>query len=101
QDYDETFPRLDNNGSAYYGEDVWRAGTVVDTPDWGDMTLSKQGLADSEKVMFFGALQPYIKNYQVAICPSIGATNWSSAVAHAADNGITWGGPYDKAKENL
>jgi len=98
QDYDETFPRLDNNGSKYYGEDYY-LGVPVDTPDWGDMTLSQNGLADSEKVMFFGALQPYIKNEQVSICPSIGATNWSAAVNDVALT--SWGGPYDKSKENL
>jgi prepilin-type N-terminal cleavage/methylation domain-containing protein/prepilin-type processing-associated H-X9-DG protein len=100
QDYDETFPRLDNNGSKYYGEDFY-LGVPVDTPDWGDMTLSQKGLSDSENVMFFGSLQPYIKNEQVSICPSIGATNWSGAVADAAQNGITWGGPYDPTKVNL
>lgn len=99
QDYDESFPRFDNNGSAYYGEDFYHAGTVVDTPDWGDLTLSKGGLKDSENVMFFGALQPYIKNVQVSICPTIGATNWSSATS--LNNGVNWGGPYDKAKETF
>src|SRR3982750_4759234 len=44
QDYDERFPRFDNNGSAYYGENTYHAGTAVDTPDWGDLTLAKGGL---------------------------------------------------------
>ncbi len=99
QDYDETFPRFDNNGSAYYGEDFYHKGTPVDTPDWGDMTLSKNGLKDSEGAMFFGALQPYIKNVQVSICPSIGPSNWAATVSHP--NGVNWGGPYDKSKEAL
>jgi prepilin-type N-terminal cleavage/methylation domain-containing protein/prepilin-type processing-associated H-X9-DG protein len=101
QDYDETFPRFDNNGSNYYSECYYHPAANCDTPDWGDLTLSQKGLKDSETVMFFGALQPYIKNEQVGICPSIGATNWASAAAHSSDTGIIFGGPYDKAKENL
>ena len=101
QDYDETFPRFDNNGSNLYSECSYHPDAVCETPDWGNMTLSSKGLQASEDVMFFGSLQPYIKNYQVGICPSIGASNWSSAVANAAGNGINWGGPYDKAKEKL
>jgi prepilin-type N-terminal cleavage/methylation domain-containing protein/prepilin-type processing-associated H-X9-DG protein len=92
QDYDETFPRMDNNGSCYYGEG---SGIGCDTPDWGDFTLASGGLAASN-VGFFGVLQPYIKNLQVGICPEIGATNWASAVS--GGYGIEWGGPYDVAK---
>jgi prepilin-type N-terminal cleavage/methylation domain-containing protein/prepilin-type processing-associated H-X9-DG protein len=99
QDYDETFPRLDNNGSAVYAEQVRRPGTPVDTPDWGDLRLSAQGLAASERVMFWGVIQPYIKNYQIGICPEIGRTNWAGAVTSVTD--VEWGGPYDPAKENF
>ena len=101
QDYDETFPRFDNNGSNYYSECYYHPEATCDTPEWGDLTLSKKGLADSETVMFFGALQPYIKNIQVSICPSIGPTNWAAAVSHASQNGVNWGGDYDKAKEKF
>ena len=99
QDYDERFPRLDNNGSAGYNEQGWRPGTPVDSPDWGNLNLSQGGLADSERVMFWGVIQPYIKNYQIGICPEIGRTNWASAVNTVTD--VDWGGPYDPAKENF
>jgi prepilin-type N-terminal cleavage/methylation domain-containing protein/prepilin-type processing-associated H-X9-DG protein len=94
QDYDEIFPRMDNNGSCYYGE----TGRCA-TPDWGDLTLAPGGLQNSY-VFFWGVLQPYIRNYQVGICPEIGPTNWAAAVARGSADGINWGGAYDKAKEN-
>lgn len=92
-DFDDTFPRMDNNGSCYYGETG-----RCDTPDWGDLTVAQGGL-DQSYVFFFGVLQPYIKSYEIGICPEIGRTNWASAMA--ANTGINWGGPYDPAKEKL
>lgn len=89
-DYDDSFPRMDNNGSCGYGE------AVCDTPDWGDLSLAKGGLNESY-VFFFGVLQPYIKSYEIGICPEIGKTNWAGAVTSVTD--VNWGGPYDPAKE--
>jgi len=94
QDYDEMFPRMDNNGSCLYGQ------VPCDTPDWGNLTLAAGGLSSSE-IFFFNVIQPYIKNYQMGYCPEIGKTNWPGAVASAAQSGINFGGPYDPAKENL
>jgi prepilin-type N-terminal cleavage/methylation domain-containing protein/prepilin-type processing-associated H-X9-DG protein len=92
QDFDEIFPRMDNNGSCGYGE------SPCATPDWGDMTLAPGGLSASY-VSFFGVLQPYLKNYQIGICPELGQSQWASAVTTVTD--VTWGGPYDKNKEQL
>lgn len=95
QDYDETYPRMDNNGSCTYGE----AG--CQPPDWDNMTLVPgTSLADQvarSQVGFFGVIQPYIKNWKVGECPEIGASKWSAAVA--GGYGINWGGAYDKSKD--
>lgn len=89
QDYDETFPQLDNNGSCLYGN------PVCALPDWGnagDNTVT-QGY------MFWNVVQPYIKNNQLAYCPEAGHTNWQAAVANsAAIFGNNWG-TYDPARE--
>ena len=88
QDYDETFPRMDNNGSAYYaGFASCNETGPTDTPDWGDMRPASTGLANSN-VGFFGVIQPYIKNYKVGVCPEIGETKWQQAVNTVTD--ITW-----------
>ncbi len=92
QDYDEVLPRHDNNGSCGYGQ-VPCAG-----PDWGDMSYTGT-LKEAEGVMFFGALQPYIKNTQISICPGLGASKWSTATQTVTD--VNWGGPYSKDKETL
>jgi prepilin-type N-terminal cleavage/methylation domain-containing protein/prepilin-type processing-associated H-X9-DG protein len=92
QDYDETFPRMDNNGSCLYGHET------CDTPDWGDARLSKVGTIDGSKVFFFHVIQPYIKNYQIGDCPTIGHTRWAQAIA-SNNQGINWGGVYDPNKE--
>jgi prepilin-type N-terminal cleavage/methylation domain-containing protein len=99
QDYDEVYPRMDNNGSCGYGE------TPCATPDWGDMTMSPLGATLPEriansKIGFFGVIQPYIKNWKVGECPEIGASKWSAIVADAPSNGITWDG-YTKEKEEV
>jgi len=70
-DFDDTLPRHDNNGSCGYGE------SPCDTPDWGDFRFPTGGTAKSgENVMYFGAIQPYVKNVQMSICPQLGHTNW-------------------------
>lgn len=95
QDFDETFPRMDNNGSCTYGE----AG--CQPPDWDNMTLAAgTSLADQiekSKIGFFGVIQPYLKNWKVGECPEIGATKWAQAVS--GGYGINWGGAYSKDKE--
>jgi len=93
QDYDERFPRMDNNGSCLYGN------SPCDSPDWGNATLStKVPTIDGSKVFFFHVIQPYIKNYQLGDCPTIGHTRWAAAVA-ANNQGINWGGAYNSQKE--
>ena len=54
QDYDETFPKMDNNGSCYYGE------KPCALPDWG-----QPGDASAPAAMWWGVVQPYIKNLQL------------------------------------
>src|ERR1041385_4765860 len=94
QDYDERFPRMDNNGSCLYGE------SPCDSPDWGNLTLaSKNPTIDGSKVFFFHVIQPYIKNYQLGDCPTIGHTKWAAAIA-SNNQGINWGGPYNGQKES-
>jgi len=91
QDYDETFPQLDNNGSCLYGN------PVCAKPDWGDAGPNsvRQGY------MYWNVVQPYIKNNQLTYCPSAGKTNWAAAVAGAsAIFGTDWG-TYDPARESV
>jgi prepilin-type N-terminal cleavage/methylation domain-containing protein len=94
-DSDDVLPRHDNNGSCGYGE------VPCNTPDWGDFTFPSGGTAkDGETVMYFGALQPYLKNVDISICPSIGRTNWSGVFATAALSGVTPpAGGYKKSDE--
>lgn len=95
-DFDDVLPRHDNNGSCIYGQ------SPCSTPDWGDFTFPAGGTSRTGlNVMFFGALQPYIKNVDVSICPGMGRTNWSSAFATAASSGIVPpAGGYVKADED-
>lgn len=100
QDYDEVYPRMDNNGSCTYGI----AG--CQPPDWDNMnlaacpgcTLAQQ--IEASNVGFFGVIQPYLKNYQIGICPEMGATNWAGAVADKGNSGIQYPA-YDKAYEKV
>ena len=92
QDYDETYPRMDNNGSCGYGQNP------CSPPDWADMTLDPGGIQAS-KIGFFGVIQPYLKNYKIGECPEIGASKWSAIVA--GGYGINWGGAYAKEKEEV
>jgi len=71
-DFDDTLPRHDNNGSCLYGE------VPCDYPDWGNLEFASTGKSNSD-VMYFGVLQPYIKNEGINISPFTGQTNWSSA----------------------
>jgi prepilin-type N-terminal cleavage/methylation domain-containing protein/prepilin-type processing-associated H-X9-DG protein len=75
QDYDETIPRHDNNGSAAYG---WCSGGNC-APDWGHAGTDPNEPA----AMFMGVVQPYIKNQQLLYCPEAGKTNWQSAIGPA------------------
>jgi prepilin-type N-terminal cleavage/methylation domain-containing protein/prepilin-type processing-associated H-X9-DG protein len=86
-DYDDTMTRHDNNGACIYGE------LPCNTPDWGDFTFpggTGGGTAKSgENVMYYGAMEPYHKNSQMADCPSSGETKWGSAFSNAGTLGIT------------
>ena len=97
QDYDETLPRQDNNGSCVYGE------TPCSPPDHGDLTLAPGATLaqqiENSKVGFFAVLQPYIKSSQIGYCPEIGPSNWKQIVADVHD--VNWGGPYSKDKEPI
>src|SRR5690349_7111356 len=67
QDYDESIPLMDNNGSTIYG--CCPTGNCY--PDWG-----KAGTDPNEaNAMFSGVVQPYLKNTQMLYCPEIGNTN--------------------------
>ena len=83
-DNDDTLPRHDNNGSCLYGE------SPCSTPDWGDFRFptATPTAAGGMQVMYFGAIEPYAKNYQMGICPTMGDTNWYGAFASAAALGI-------------
>lgn len=69
QDFDETIPRHDNNGSAGYGIAPYSA------PDWGN-----PGTVDDTPAMFFNVVQPYIKSTAIGYCPEAGKTNWESNI---------------------
>jgi prepilin-type N-terminal cleavage/methylation domain-containing protein/prepilin-type processing-associated H-X9-DG protein len=72
QDYDETIPRTDNNGSNAYG---WCL-TGNCAPDWGHAGTDPNEPA----AMFMGPVQPYIKNQQLLYCPEAGKTPWPVAI---------------------
>lgn len=80
-DSDDTLPRHDNNGSCAYGE----AG--CDQPDWGDFRSPARG--GDRDVMYFGVIQPYVKNNALGHCPSIGDTNWATVMGNPGTFGIT------------
>jgi len=89
QDYDETFPQLDNNGACIYGN------PICAQPDWGDAgpNTIRQGY------MFWNVVQPYIKNNDLTYCPEAGRTQWPQAVAQAGTIfGNNWG-TYEQARE--
>jgi len=77
-DADDVLPRHDNNGSCAYGENPCAG------PDWGNFQYPAGGVAQGRNVMYFGAIEPYHKSYQISICPSLGATNWASVFSSGA-----------------
>ena len=79
-DADDTLPRHDNNGSCAYGE------SPCDTPDWGDFRFPSNGGA--RDVMYFGVIQPYVKNDQIGVCPAIGPTQWASVIGNPGPYGV-------------
>ena len=72
QDYNETFPRLDNNGSA--------------APNWGDVGGSVGNQNAAPRAMFMGVIQPYVKNYQILHCPSAGNVKWQTLASLPSDS---------------
>ncbi len=82
-DADDVLPRHDNNGSCLYGQ------SPCAYPDWGDFRFSTPTAKESEGVMYFGALQPYMKNKDIGISPGLGPTAWSSIFGNAAAYGVT------------
>src|SRR5579871_5237432 len=74
QDYDESIPLIDNNGSTYYG--CCPSGNCY--PDWG-FPGTDPNEPDS---MFAGVIQPYIKNRQMTYCPEAGQTPWQTAIGN-------------------
>lgn len=95
-DWDDVLPRHDNNGSCLYGESPCQG------PDWGDFTPPggnnyNQGMS----VMYWGAIEPYHKNTQLSICPTMGKTNWAGVMASAGALGITADpGGYSASREH-
>lgn len=94
-DYDDVLTRHDNNGSCLYGE------APCNTPDWGDFRFPTGGNAASGmNVMYYGAIEPYHKNAEMAVCTSIGKTRWSGAFAASGALGIVPpAGGYNAADE--
>jgi len=82
QDYDETIPMVDNNGSAAYG--CCPGGGCL--PDWGNPGTN----SNEENVMFSGVVQPYLKNHQMLYCPEIGRTNWAAAIPDPSISGLPY-----------
>ena len=84
-DADDVLPRHDNNGSCVYGE------VPCNTPDWGDFrppTPGTTNYAIGSPVMIWGALQPYMKNEGISICPTMGPTNWQAIMGSPGTYGI-------------
>jgi prepilin-type N-terminal cleavage/methylation domain-containing protein/prepilin-type processing-associated H-X9-DG protein len=79
EDYDENIPLLDNNGSTVYG----CCPSGVCYPDWGGPGTDP----NEPNAMFFGVVQPYIKNRQIAYCPEAGKPNWASLIGNPAYTG--------------
>jgi prepilin-type N-terminal cleavage/methylation domain-containing protein len=89
-DYDDTLPRHDNNGSCLYGQNP------CDRPDWGDFRFPVNGgntAAAGRQVMYFGAIEPYHKNTQISICPQMGSTGWAAIFGNIGPYGLTAGPP--------
>lgn len=92
-DNDDVLPRHDNNGSCEYGENP------CDSPGWGTFTNPTKG--GPRDVMYFGVIQPYVHNDQVASCPAIGATKWSQVISNPSTYGITAPATYNPADDSF
>jgi prepilin-type N-terminal cleavage/methylation domain-containing protein len=93
-DNDDVLPRHDNNGSCTYGE------SPCDSPNWGDFRNPANG--GPRDVMYFGVIQPYVKNDQIGVCPTIGNTNWATVMGNSGAFGITPPDDgYNKADESF
>jgi len=96
-DADDVLPRHDNNGSCTYGE------SPCNGPSWGDFTPPAPGANYNAgmSVMIWGAIEPYHKSFQLSICPTMGATNWSSVMSNPGTFGVTGDpGGYNKSREH-
>jgi len=96
-DYDDTLPRHDNNGSCLYGE------SPCNTPDCGVFTppsndTSAAGYNKGKPVMYWGAIEPYHKNQQISVCPTIGKSNWSAIMSQGTQVGLVTV-PYNSQNE--
>ncbi|HVL39993.1 MAG TPA: prepilin-type N-terminal cleavage/methylation domain-containing protein [Fimbriimonadaceae bacterium] len=84
-DYDDTLPAHDNNGSCVY-LGVAPPGTATNPcnyPDWGDMRPPFSNAANygqGASVMYWGAIEPYHKNTQISVCPTMGDTRWGMLI---------------------
>lgn len=99
-DYDESFPRLDNNGSCVYGNPT----DSCAGPDLLYLDLAPGATIEASEVFYLNVIQPYAKNYQIFYCPEMGKTSWEQAVNTVTSiNGypLSWGGPYDPRKEHI
>lgn len=104
-DYDDRIPAHDNNGSCLY-QGAGSPTATCNWPDWGDFRfpLPANTAKSGESVMIYGAIEPYMKNFQISVCPLMGNTNYASAFspANAASMGIAPPpGGYNKADEKF
>jgi prepilin-type N-terminal cleavage/methylation domain-containing protein/prepilin-type processing-associated H-X9-DG protein len=90
QDFDETIPMMDNNGSSTFS--CCPTGGDSCYPDW-----SRPGTDPSEtNTMFEGVLQPYLNNRQILSCPEAGRTDWKQVIGQSWATSM----PYVKALED-
>ena len=88
QDYDESIPMMDNNGSTYYG--CCPSGSCY--PDWGTPGTDP----NETNALFEGVIQPYLKNRQFLYCPEAGRTPWPSVIGQSWATSM----PYVKALDD-
>ena len=81
QDYDEMLPQLDNDRIGGH------------TPDWGN----PGNVQTWGNHMFLGVVQPYLKNWQITVCPEAGKTNWQTAIPNPSVAGIPYIAAMDAA----
>ncbi len=82
EDYDENIPLLDNNGSTYYG----CCPSASCYPDWGTPGTDP----NETNAMFFGVIQPYLKNRKIGYCPEAGTPNWQSLIPQSWVAGVPY-----------